>query len=266
MSRPKIGWLLSATLLIALGAMTACTRPENGKADPFQALNPFCHYSPPFRQHAVIEVDGERLEDTIVVQRARSRDWITQLNSAGCSEVFGTALVFRTRDGRVILAQTKLCPAAEAIISKGGTVDVAGVCTREVQSTPWPQGVLIDSADHPTTWTVFDFDADKPPARLISLTAQRTSEPPRDNIDAVAPALLRTDFADARNSYAAVDLMIPFDRLSRQGESFSAYEGPVDGSARWHARPPNPRPASAKTNGVGRENYTSPYYLHEDHP
>lgn len=266
MSRPKLGWLLSASLLIAVCAMSACTRPENGKADPFQALNLFCRYDPPFRQHAVIEVDGERLEDTIVVQRARSREWIQQLNAAGCSEVFGTALAFRTRDGRAILAQPKLCRTAEEMMSMGGTVDVARVCTREVQSTPWPQGVVIDRADHPTTWTVFDFDAAKPPARLISLTAQRTGEPARDSIDAVAPALLRTDLADSRTSYAAVDLMIPFERRSRKGQTFSAAEGPVDESARWHARPPPPPAASAKAEGVGRENYTSPYYIREDRP
>ena len=257
MSRARTVWLLLAIGLCGAGA---CTRPENGKADPFQALDPFCRYDPPVRQHAVIEVDGEQLEDTIVVRRSRSREWIQQMNASGCGEMFGTALAFRTRDGRAILMRPRLCRAAEdeETANVGEEVDV---CTREAGRRPWPEGVVIDSADHPATWMAFDFDADSPPARLVSLTTQRTREAARDNIDVVAPVLLRTYFADPEN-HAAVGQMINFRRKAGKGPGYRAVEAPVDDAALWRA-PPAPSPqasADPLSNGVGRQNYVPPYY------
>lgn len=227
--RLVLGPLARVGLAIALCGVSACEQSKNGQRNPLQALDLFCRYETPFIERAVIEVDGERLEDAIVIQHSYSRRWIEQMNGGGCSRTFGTALTFRTRDGRAILMRPYLCRQAKKQLSSGGVVDVLGDCAQRARNPATSDAVMIDSADHPSAWTEFDFDGVEPPARLLALTAKRTHKAGRDNIELVAPALLTTDFG-AR--YSGPNELISFTRRSWRNPTYHAVERPEEAARR----------------------------------
>ena len=77
-------------------------------------------------------------------------------------------------------------------------------------------GFLIDNADKPTQWTGFRFDDVSGPAvqfRIVSAIAEAVDISPKDDLDKIAPGILKTEFkyTNARRSDSPEGL-VPLSR------------------------------------------------------
>lgn len=168
---------------------------------PPYPLNSVCSATYYYQDRAVIEVDGRRYSAAIHSVRAEPRPWISWLIS-GCERPEGAGLAFHLADDSVVLLGTGLCPAAAELIQRGQRVDLTRVCAptpadRRSRMSAYSlnaDGYLVDNATRPRFWTDFKFDAARSRVRLVSRIAEPSSEWPEDNIEEVAPNILRTAF------------------------------------------------------------------------
>jgi hypothetical protein len=66
-------------------------------ASPQYSFHPLCTYGEIYRLRATVDIDGEAHSAEVVRQTSKSREWIYNLNSAGCEATHGLALSFRLR-------------------------------------------------------------------------------------------------------------------------------------------------------------------------
>lgn len=160
---------------------------------PPNSFHPLCTYTMNARVSADIEASGEKLSSTVVYQNSRSRNWISIMNSAGCKQKYGNALVYRLRNDNILIVPTRLCRAAEKAFAASRRVDVIQTCTGK--QARQNQGYIIDSAQRPSRWRTAIEGVDY---RILRMTATSTWAEPSDNIAAIAPNLLKADFKYVR--------------------------------------------------------------------
>ena len=162
---------------------------------PVNSFHPMCTYTVNARVSAEVEVAGERLSSAVVHQNSRSRQWISIMNSAGCKPRYGSALVYRLANDSVLIVPARLCPAAQKKLARSGEVDVLRQCTGN-QATQ--EAFVVDSATHPRKWRAAVSGRD---FRITAMTATSTRSDPSDDIETVAPNLLKSYFGyDRRRS------------------------------------------------------------------
>jgi hypothetical protein len=160
-----------------------------------------CSLDISYRNDVAIEVDGRRYAATTYSVRGKVEPWASDLLS-GCNQRDGMATAFRLADNRLVLIPNALCPAVQNAIRAGQTVDVGRACEpteaeRRSRNSAYSlnaDGYIIDNAERPRFWSDFKFDDFRSPVRLVSRIAEPSFELPRDNIEEVAPNILRSSF------------------------------------------------------------------------
>src|SRR5262249_6713906 len=189
---------------------------------PPYTFNPFCTYDLTYRLNVTIEADGQQYSSEVVRQLSRSQKWVGTINS-GCQQTRGTALSFRLADNRVVLISSLICPKAQRAFDdtpqkypgsfaqamrEHRTVDLTSLCVSlHRDRSPSIGGYfaylgygafMIDVADSPSRWKGLNFDDAWSNAeerlRIISAFAEAADISPQDELDRVAPALLKTTY------------------------------------------------------------------------
>jgi hypothetical protein len=242
-------------------SVAACAAFIFYERSPPNTFNPLCTYDFAFRETVTLEVGGRQYTSEAVNQLTRSAHWIEGLNSRGCPQLRGTMLSFRLADNRLILIGMGMCLKAfqtfetmdrnydREAMRAHRKVDIAAMCFGIHRSNTYDfngrrigfDAFLIDNADKPTSWRGFFFrnnvatlSADED-VRIISAVAEADDAAPDDQLDTVAPAVLKTNFASpvsdtpilperAENSQfvALKDPRSDADRLRLQSEGGSA--------------------------------------------
>lgn len=153
-----------------------------------------CTYTVNAVVSADVEVSGVKLTSTVVHQNSRSRKWISIMNSAGCKQRYGNALVYRLADDRVLIVSARLCYAAEKAFATSGRVDVLQACAGR-PARPI-RAFIVDSASRPERWRPARNGID---FRMVSMTATSTWRHPADDIASIAPNLLKSYFERDRD-------------------------------------------------------------------
>ena len=156
---------------------------------PVNTFHLLCTYTVNARVSADIVVDGQEQSASVVFQNSRSRGWISIMNSAGCIQPHGNALAFKLPGDQVLLVPARICGKAIDILDDRGSVDVLSACTGNQRYQDW--AVLVDSAARPGKW---HFTPRNAKFEINRMVATSTWDNPSDNIDEVAPNLLRSDF------------------------------------------------------------------------
>ena len=204
-------WLLPALLLCGCG----------GQSPPY-SYDLFCTWSRIYRVDAQIEVAGRRYRGWAVKQESRSRDWIYNLNSNGCPSQRGDAIIFRLADGRAVLLRSGIPASALPRYDEQGNVGVDDfVAGRSSATGGAPDGYIIESADRPARW--IGFWLGDGPVRLVGLRVEPRREPPDDEIDRLAPALLGTEYESGEGWAANPSAMIAYSRRPEAGIRFHAF-------------------------------------------
>ena len=161
---------------------------------PPNSFHPMCTYSVNAAVTADVEVEGEKLTSTVVYQNSGSRAWISIMNSAGCQQRYGDALVYRLPSDSVLIVAAKLCYAAQKEVAASGHVDVLRACTGK--QARQDRAYIVDTADRPETWRPATNGVD---FRILSMTATSTWRHPTDDIQSIAPNLLKSYFHNDRS-------------------------------------------------------------------
>ena len=195
---------------------------------PPHTFNPFCTYSIAYRLNVTIETGGKQYSSTVTRKFSRARQkWMDWINP-WCQQPLGTALAFRLDDNRLVLMATRICPKAkyakddftDAMNTKR-KVDVASSCRGVVHDQPptYPapvyQAFVIDNAEHPAWYRGLAFDANNVARsfRIVSAEAMASYVGSEDQLDKVAPAILKTSFNG--NWSESPERLIDFFRRSR---------------------------------------------------
>lgn len=197
----------AAACLAALGSIVYAAPPYT--------FHPFCTYRVLSELTADVVVSGEVYSSSVVYQASQSRKWISVINSSGCKSTHGTALVYKLNNGNVALVPSGMCRKAEAELKRKGSVDIAKTCNRRHR----PDGIayFIDSAEHPKRWRELSSTDD---FQIIEMRATSTWKSPRDNIDAVAPNILKSRFETKGSWWRSPERFLTFDRRSHSTKSF----------------------------------------------
>ncbi len=156
---------------------------------PPNSFHPLCTYTVNARVSAEVEVSGEKLSSTVVHQNSRSRQWIAIMNSAGCKQRYGNALVYRLANDSVLIIPARLCSAAGKAFAASGHVDVLRSCTGG--QARQDRGFIVNSATRPEKWRAATNGVD---FRITRMTATSTWSNPTDDIASIAPNLLGAYF------------------------------------------------------------------------
>lgn len=188
----------------------------------FSPVNTFhltCTYTVNARVTADIVVGGQQMSASAVFQNSRSRGWISIMNSAGCIQPRGNAIAFKLPGGRVLLVPAVLCKKAIEALDNDGSADVLSACDGKNDYQHW--AVLVDSAARPGKWRNV---ANGNEFRISRMVASSTWDNPADNIESVAPNLLRSEFERAKVRWnQSPERLLPFKRRANykaQGEKF----------------------------------------------
>jgi hypothetical protein len=181
-------------------------------------FNLFCTYPLAYRLNVTIEAGGKQYSSTAVRRFWRARSWRSLIPGA-CDKPLGTALAFRLDDNRLVLIGAYICPKAQKAMAdkrdhfqypddftdamkEQRKVDVASHCVGVVGDQPPTnglstfQGFVIDNADHPARWRGLAFNSDNVAEniRIVSAVAIASHAAQEDQLDTVAPAILKTSF------------------------------------------------------------------------
>jgi len=188
----------------------------------FSPVNTFhltCTYTVNARVTADIVVGGKELSASAVYQNSRSRRWISIMNSAGCIQPRGNAIAFNLPGDRVLLVPARLCNKAIDIIDDKGTADVLSACNGKNDYQNW--AVLVDSASRPSRWRNVTNGTE---FQITRMEATSTWNNPEDNLETVAPNLLKSDFERANVKWnQSPERLLPYRRraeLKARGEPF----------------------------------------------
>ena len=144
------------------------------------------------------------------------------MNSGGCEQTYGTALSYRLANNRLVLISSSICPKAQRTFDntpygyeppgnfaqamrEHRKVDLPSLCVSVHRDRPPSvfsyrgyDGFVIDDADNPVRWSGFKLDAASSNSdehlRIVSAFAEAADDLPNDDLDKVAPAVLKTTF------------------------------------------------------------------------
>jgi hypothetical protein len=199
----------------AVGSLYVSTSPQ-------YSFHPLCTYGEIYRLRASVDIDGETYASEVVRQTSKSREWIYNLNSAGCGSTHGLALSFRLRDNRVVLLRATLCREGAEALNKARKIDVSRHCEaihrpKRAGTSRYADGYIVDDAERPASWSRFTLGT---PAteqntliRLTEVSAERVRSDPEDDLDSTAPGLLKASFA-SKEWFNSPDQVIPYLRRS----------------------------------------------------
>lgn len=218
------------------------------KRTPPYTFNPFCTYDLTYRLNVTIEADGQQYSSEVVRQLSRSRRWISEMN-AGCQQTRGTALSFRLANNRLVLIGSWICPKGQLAFDdtlygykypgnfvqamrENRRVDLTSLCVSLHRDRPPSvfsyfgyDAFIIDDADNPTRWKGLNFDsASSNPEdhlRIVSAFAEATDISPEDELDRIAPAVLKTDFKYGGNWSLSPETILPFARRYYPDKKFT---------------------------------------------
>jgi hypothetical protein len=213
---------------------------------PQYSFHPLCTYDLTYRLQVTLEAAGKQYSSEVVYQQSHPHKALWTLFTGDCRPSHGTALAFRFEDNRLVLLSSMICREAEQRIADRAKanyatlvaramkehrkVDVAELCTgiirsrdRSISDFREYDGFLIDNADKPTRWSGLRFDDAspfKPQFRIVTAVAEAADISPQDNLDKIAPGILRTEFKslDGRPQH-----LIPWSR-SYSKSSYVAYQ------------------------------------------
>jgi hypothetical protein len=209
---------------------------------PPYTFDPFCTYDLSYRLNARIEVDGKQYSSEVTRQNSRSKQWVQVMNSAGCQQTYGTALSFRLADNRAVLIGTQICSDAEKkfadpsyeypptyiqAMRERRTIDPVPSCRGTFQGMANPQsqphGFVVDNADQPARWEAFRFGeklrSSDSVIRLVSATAQAMDVRPTDDLEKVAPGVLKTSF-EYKEWWNSPERIVDFHRRNSKGMTY----------------------------------------------
>lgn len=137
------------------------------------------------------------------------------MNSGGCKETKGTALVFRLNNDAVILVPNGLCRSAERVFRTEGLSDIVVDC----DGKPRPDGdaFALDSGTTPTLWKPLTWGEE---VKLISMQAERSFASPDDLLDQRAPGVLDAGFDTNGSWWRSPERVIPFRRRYDKTEPY----------------------------------------------
>ncbi|MCP1337816.1 hypothetical protein [Futiania mangrovi] len=161
---------------------------------PPNSFHPMCTYTVNAQVTADVEISGKVRSSEVVYQNSRSRQWISIMNSAGCKQRYGNAHVYRLENDSVLIVPARLCYAAEKAFAASGHVDVLSTCTGK--QARQDRAFFVDSASRPRKWRPAINGVD---FRIVSMTATSTWRHPADDIETIAPNLLRAYFQRDRS-------------------------------------------------------------------
>ena len=178
---------------------------------PPNTFDPLCTYTVNAHVSADVEISGQTFTANVVYQNSQSRRWISQLNSAGCTQKNGNALVYKLPKDRLLIFPSHLCYPAEKLIQKTGHVDILNACPLE--RARQNRGFFIDSSENPRRWRHARNGSDY---EITRMTATTTWDDPSDNIETVAPKLLSSRFEYGRHIAMtwskSPEALIPYSR------------------------------------------------------
>jgi hypothetical protein len=232
---------------------------------PPNTFSPFCTYSLAYDLNVTIEAGGKQYSSEVVSQLSKSRKWISTINS-GCQQTYGTALSFRLDDNTLILLNPYICgDALRALAGKEydsdnyfpamhqhRKIDVNASCVgvRRNRSRSGFEndlgydGFAITDADNPALWRGLNFDGNEVAEnlRIVSAVAEAEDTPPRDSLDNVAPAVLKTNFK-YRTWSSSPEMLLSFARRYEPAKKFTynaEEESPQSPSYGGHIGDPMP--------------------------
>jgi hypothetical protein len=175
---------------------------------PPYSFHPMCTYTVNAVISADVDIAGQKLTSSVVYQNSHSRGWIAGLNSAGCQQTEGTALVFKLANDNLLIVPSRLCRKAEQALESSGQVDVLGVCTQK--QAHQDAAFMVDSATRPTKWFKVRNGSN---FRITKMTAVSTWSNPADDIATLAPQLLKSTFKYDRQQWSqSPEKVISFHR------------------------------------------------------
>jgi len=175
-------WALWGPVL-AIGAIIA----SFFLAFPPNTFSPFCTYTSQYELTAELEVGGEKLTSAVATQQSLSRHWIETINYSGCRQTHGTVLTFKSSDDRFWMIESNICEIGEEVLRDIYSADLLKVCKGKRSF------YAIDSASLPSTWRRGEFTPDGT-VKLVKLVATATRKWPNDDIDKMAPNILRARY------------------------------------------------------------------------
>ncbi len=116
------------------------------------------------------------------------------MNSAGCKQRYGNALVYRLANDSVLIVPARLCHGAQKEFAASGHVDILSACAGN--QARQDRAYIVDSASRPETWRPATNGVD---FRIVSMTATSTWRHPTDDIETIAPNLLKSYFHHDRS-------------------------------------------------------------------
>jgi hypothetical protein len=230
--------MLAGIGAVALACGLMFTAPER---DTQRTFRPFCINDLTYRLNVTIEAAGKQYSSGVVSQTSHSLGWLALVHG-GCQQTYGTALSFRLADNRVVLMSSYICPKARQAFKDAlykdeyalemkwqRKIDLTSLCIGVHQDRPRSgygyDGFVIDDADNPTRWRGFNFDSTLTNAaehiRMVSAVAEAVGISPRDRLDEVAPAILKTTFKYDGDWGGSPEVILSFSRRYGPNKHFT---------------------------------------------
>lgn len=179
---------------------------------PTNSFHPTCTYTVNAQVSATVEIEGQKLSSTVIYQNSHSRGWIASMNSAGCKQLYGDALIYRLANDSVLIVRSRICRKGAQELAKTGRVNYLSACTgkQALQDSAF----IVDSASRPGRWRAAINGVD---FRIDSMTASSTRSNPTDDIASIAPNLLKSDFKYGRQQWSqSPETTISFQRRYKE--------------------------------------------------
>lgn len=243
MSNPmkrKLVW--SGALTVAGGLVLYLLFAIYGREPPHR-FRPFCITDLTYRLNVTIEFAGNQYSSVVVSQKSHSLGWLALIHG-GCEQTHGTAVSFRLPDNRLVLINSYICPNARRAFAdtredydsnnftpamrEHRKVDLIPLCIGVRRDRPSSfgrlgyDGFIIDSADNPKLWRGVNFEsADMTEyIRIDSAVAEAEDISPEDQLDKIAPDVLRTKF-NYDNWSSSPEALLPFFRRYLPSKTFT---------------------------------------------
>jgi hypothetical protein len=212
--------------------------------DTLRTFRPFCINDLTYRLNVTIEAAGKQYSSGVVSQTSHSLGWLALIHG-GCQQTHGTALSFRLADNRVVLMSSYICPKARQAFKDAlykdeyaqelkwqRKMDLTSLCIGMYRDQPpsivsfyGRDAFVIDDADNPTRWRGFNFDRALTNAaeriRIVSAVAEAVGNSPRDQLDEVAPAILKTTFKYDGDWGGSPEVILSFSRRYGPNKHFT---------------------------------------------
>lgn len=185
-------------LVCAIGALAFWALPPN-------AMNPLCTVKAQYRVDAELQTGDETIKSNVIMQHAISS--IGAINSGGCKSYYGDAIAFRSKSDLVYLIPSLICNKALTLLEYD--VNVIQTCSAE-----WPNksiGFIINDANSPKTWETFNFLSGSSGVKLVKMHAKSTWRHPYDNLDIIAPNIVKT-YYEGKNWWYSPERILYFFR------------------------------------------------------